>query len=38
VLAACGERFETEIVQIDGAVENVTFKLPSVLTNNRVVA
>ncbi len=38
VLGACSERFETEIVQIDGAVENVTFKLPSVLTNDRVVA
>ncbi len=38
VLTACKERFEVTVNEIDGRAENVTFKLPRVLTDAQAMA
>ena len=38
LLSACREHYEIEIQQVEGAIEDVTFKLPKTLTDDRAIA
>ncbi len=38
LLSSCREHYQIEIQQVEGAVEDVTFKLPKTLTDDRAIA